>query len=98
MNKLIVAAMLLILSHAALSQKTVTLWQCYDSAAVATPLSGEGALYSEISSLRDKNLSSAWLPSLDINGSFVYNSDILDIAQIYGQLPIPPEVIPVNTA
>ncbi len=94
MKKLIVAAMLLTLSLAALPQKTVTLWQCYDSAAVATPLSGEGVLYSEVSALRDKNLSSAWLPALDINGSFVYNSDILDIAQIYGQLPIPPEVIP----
>ena len=94
MNKLFVAALLLILSHEALSQKTVTLWQCYDSAAVATPLSGEGALYSEVSALRDKNLSSAWLPSLDVNGSFVYNSDILDIEQIYGQLPVPPGVIP----
>ena len=94
MNKLIVAAMLLTLSHAALPQKTVTLWQCYDSAAVVTPLSGEVALYSEVSALRDKNLASAWLPALDINGSFVYNSDILDIAQIYGQLPVPPEVIP----
>jgi outer membrane protein TolC len=94
MNKLIVAAVLLTLSLAALPQKTVTLWQCYDSAAVATPLSGEGVLYSEVSALRDKNLSSAWLPALDINGSFVYNSDILDIAQIYGQLPVPPEVIP----
>lgn len=94
MNKLFVAAMLLILSHAALSQKTVTLWQCYDSAAVATPLSGEGALYTEMSSLRDQNLSAAYLPTLDLNGNFVYNSDILDIAQIYGQLPIPPEAIP----
>ena len=94
MNKLIVAAMLLTLSHAALPQKTVTLWQCYDSAAAVTPLSGEAALYSEASALRDKNLASAWLPALDINGSFVYNSDILDIAQIYGQLPVPPEVIP----
>lgn len=94
MNKLFVATILFALSHAALSQKTVTLWQCYDSAAVATPLSGEGALYSEVSALRDKNLSAAWLPALDVNGSFVYNSDILDIAQIYGQLPIPPGVIP----
>ncbi len=94
MNKLIVAAMLLSLSHAAFSQKTVTLWQCYDSAAVATPLSGEGALYSEVSALRDKNLSAAYLPTLDLNGNFVYNSDILDIAQIYGQLPVPPGVIP----
>jgi outer membrane protein TolC len=94
MNKLIVAALLLALSHASLSQKIVTLWQCYDSAAVATPLSGEGALYTEMSSLRDQNLSAAYLPTLDLNGNFVYNSDILDIAQIYGQLPIPPEVIP----
>jgi outer membrane protein TolC len=94
MNKIIIAAMLLVLPLAALPQKTVTLWQCYDSAAVATPLSGEGALYAEVSALRDKNLSSAWLPGLDINGSFVYNSDILDIAQIYGQLPVPPEVVP----
>ncbi len=87
MNKLIVAAMLLILSHAALSQKTVTLWQCYDSAAVATPLSGEGALYSEVSALRDQEPVVSLAASLDVNGSFVYNSDILDIAQIYGQLP-----------
>ncbi len=94
MNKLIVAAMMLTLSHSVLSQKTVTLWQCYDSAAVATPLSGEGALYTEMSSLRDQNLSAAYLPTLDLNGNFVYNSDILDIAQIYGQLPIPPEAIP----
>jgi outer membrane protein TolC len=94
MNKLIVAAMLLILSHASIAQKIVTLWQCYDSAAVATPLSDEAALYTEISLLRDKNLSAAYLPALDLNGNFVYNSDILDIAQIYGQLPVSPEVIP----
>jgi outer membrane protein TolC len=94
MNKLIVAAILLPLSHAALSQKVVTLWQCYDSAAVATPLSGEGALFTEMSSLRDQNLASAYLPTLDLNGSFVYNSDILDIAQIYGQQQVPPGMIP----
>ncbi len=94
MNKLLTAALLLAISHTASAQKTVTLWQCYDSAAVATPLSGEGALYSEMSSLRDRNLAAAYLPALDLNGNFVYNSDILDIAQIYGQLPIPTEVIP----
>jgi len=94
MNKLLTAALLLAISHTALAQKTVTLWQCYDSAAVATPLSGEGALYTEMSSLRDRNLAAAYLPALDLNGNFVYNSDILDIAQIYGQLPIPTDVIP----
>lgn len=94
MNKLLIATLLLAVTHGSIAQKTVTLWQCYDSAAVVTPLSGEGALYTEMSSLRDRNLAAAYLPALDLNGNFVYNSDILDIAQIYGQLPIPTEVIP----
>ncbi|MGB8357141.1 MAG: TolC family protein [Bacteroidales bacterium] len=94
MKKIIPALLLLTLSLVAVPQKTVTLWQCYDSAATATPLSGEAALYTEISGLHDRNLSSAWLPSLDVNGNFVYNSDILNIKQIFGQLPIPPGVIP----
>jgi len=94
MNKLIVAAMLLALSHAALSQKTVTLWQCYDSAVVASPLSGEAALYSEMSSLRDQNLASVWLPSLDLNGSFSYQSDVADITKMLGAIPVPPGSLP----
>jgi len=94
MNKLIVAAMLLALSHAALSQKIVTLWQCYDSAAVATPLSGEGALYAEMSSLRDQNLAAAWMPSLDLNGSFSYQSDVANITKMLGSIPLPPGSLP----
>src|SRR5665647_46673 len=94
MNKLIVAAMLLALSHAALPQKIVTLWQCYDSAAVATPLSGEGVLYSEMSSLRNQNLASAWLPSLDLNSSFSYQSDVADITKMLGSIPLPPGSLP----
>lgn len=94
MNKMIVAAMLLALSHTALSQKIVTLWQCYDSAAVATPLSGEGVLYSEMSSLRNQNLASAWLPSLDLNGSFSYQSDVADITKMLGSIPLPPGSLP----
>ena len=94
MNKLILAVMLLSLTHAAISQKIVTLWQCYDSAAVATPLSGEGALYSEMSSLRNQNLASAWLPSLDLNGSFSYQSDVADITKMLGTIPLPPGSLP----
>jgi outer membrane protein TolC len=94
MNKLIVAAMLLTLSNASFSQKIVTLWQCYDSAAVATPLSGEGALYSEMSSLRNQNLASAWLPSLDLNGSFSYQSDVTDMTKMLGSIPLAPGSLP----
>lgn len=95
MKRIFAVAMLLLSLTVTWSQRSVTLWECYDSAAVATPLSGEQALYTEMSTLRDRNLASAYLPALDLNGSFVYNSDILDIAEIYGQLPIPPGVIPV---
>ncbi len=95
MKRIFAVAMLLLSLTVTWSQTSVTLWQCYDSAAVATPLSGEQVLLTEMSSLRDRNLASAYLPALDLNGSFVYNSDILDIAEIYGQLPVPPGVIPV---
>ncbi|HZM13582.1 MAG TPA: TolC family protein, partial [Bacteroidales bacterium] len=94
MNNLIIAAMLLTLSNASFSQKIVTLWQCYDSAAVATPLSGEGVLYSEMSSLRNQNLASAWLPLLDLNGSFSYQSDVADITKMLGSIPLVPGSLP----
>src|SRR5659263_310555 len=94
MNNLIIAAMLLTLSNASFSQKIVTLWQCYDSAAVATPLSGEGVLYSEMSSLRNQNLASAWLPLLDLNGSFSYQSDVADITKMLGSIPLAPGSLP----
>ena len=76
------------------SQKTVTLWQCYDSAASATPLAREVALYSEMSVLRDRNLSVAFLPILDLNGNAVYISDIPDLSAVMGSLPLPAGAIP----
>jgi outer membrane protein TolC len=94
MKKIALAAMLLSIFNAAVSQKIVTLWQCYDSAAVTTPLAGEGDLYSQVSALHDQNLSSAWLPSLDLNGSFTYQSDIVDMASLLGSLSIPAGVLP----
>ena len=94
MKKMILAAMVLSMSHAAVSQQIVTLWQCYDSAAAVTVLSGERPVYSEISALRDQNIASAWLPSLDINGSLTYQSDIVDMSKIIGSLPVPPGSLP----
>lgn len=76
------------------SQRSLTLWQCYDSAAVASPLSGEGDLYRQMTLLRDQNLVSAWLPSLDLGGSFIYQSDVVDMSQLLGSLPVPPGSLP----
>ncbi|HUW94102.1 MAG TPA: TolC family protein [Bacteroidales bacterium] len=94
MKKVLLTALFLVSLSAAQAQKIVTLWQCYDSAAAVTPLAREAALYSEISSLRDQNLAASYLPNPDLNGSFIYNSDIPDLSGLLGSLPIPPGSVP----
>ena len=94
MKKIFCAAFLLVSLSAADGQRIVTLQQCYDSAAAATPLAREAAIFSEISSLRDRNLAAAYLPVIDLNGSFVYNSDIPDLSGMFGALPVPPGSLP----
>jgi outer membrane protein TolC len=71
------------------AQKILTLKECYDRAATTNVLAGEKDAYSNISKIRDENLSKEWLPSLDANGSFVYNSSVIDMGSILGSLPIP---------
>lgn len=79
---------------AAWSQQSVTLWQCYDSAAITTPLSGERELYRQITILRDQNLSSAWMPTLDLGSSFAWQSDVVDMSELLSSLPVPPGSFP----
>jgi len=94
MKRLITASLLLVMAAAAWSQKSVTIWQCYDSAAITTSLSGESDLYGAMSELHDRNLASAWLPSLDLNGSFSYQSDVVDMSDMFSSLPIDPGILP----
>jgi len=94
MKRLITASLILGMAAAAWSQKSVTLWQCYDSAAVSTSLSGENDLYGAMADLRDRNLAAAWLPSLDLNGSFSYQSDVVDMSDLLSSLPVPAGSLP----
>ena len=94
MRREIITVALVVCSCLASAQKSVTLWECYDSAATASPLAGERALYTEMSSLRERNLATGYMPSLDLNGSFVYNSDVVDMSDMLGSLPIPPGSLP----
>src|SRR5674476_58761 len=71
------------------AQKILTLKECYDMAVSATALSGEKASYSDISKLKDVNLAKGWLPTLDANSSFIYNSSVIDMSSVLGSLPIP---------
>ena len=72
-----------------LPQKIITLKECYELAVTATALSGEKEAYSSIYKIKDENLAKGWLPTLDANGSFVYNSSVIDIGSSLGSLPIP---------
>jgi outer membrane protein TolC len=70
-------------------QKILTLKECYDKAAKNNVLAGEIKSYSDISKLKDENLAKSWLPTLDANGSFVYNSSVIDMSGVLGSLPLP---------
>lgn len=71
------------------SQKSVTLKECYDKALIVNSLANDKQIYNSIWELRDENISKNWLPSLDANGSFVYNSSVIDLSNVLGTLPIP---------
>jgi outer membrane protein TolC len=86
---LILITLIFVWSSALFAQKILTLKQCYDQALSANPLAGEKDAYYEISKLKDKNLSKGWLPTLDANGSILYNSSVIDMSSALGSLPIP---------
>lgn len=76
------------------AQKSITLQQCYDSATAVTPLAGERELYSQMTRLREENLNVTWLPSLDLNGNFAWQSDVVDLSEMLGSVPLPPGSLP----
>ena len=77
------------------AQKILTLKECYNLAESANVLAGEKEAYSNISRIKDDNLSKGWLPTLDANGSFVYNSSVVDMSSVLGSLPIPVTIKPL---
>lgn len=70
-------------------QNTITLTECFESASKTTALAQEDLLNNEISSLNEKNLSSGWMPSLNLNAAVTYNSDVPDLSNILGSVPVP---------
>ena len=71
------------------AQKLLTLKECYELAMTSNAIAGEKAAYSQISQLKDNNLTKGWFPTLDANGSLFYNSSVVDIGSALGSLPIP---------
>jgi len=89
-KKVLILLTVIILEPAILqAQKIMTLKECYDNAYTANALAGEKSAYSDISRLKDANIVKGWLPSLDANGSLIYNSSVVDMSGVLGGLPIP---------
>jgi outer membrane protein TolC len=94
MKRTVIFIVLLAILCGAGAQIRVTLEQCYDAAAAFSPLSGEREIYSGMTLLRDRNLAASWLPSLDLGGSFNYQSDVVDMSELLGSIPIPAGSLP----
>jgi len=86
--KLLIISILLV-PVSVFSQKVVTLQECYEKAYSVAPVAGEKKTYFDIWHLKDKNLSKGWLPTLDANGGFIYNSSVVDMTDVLGTLPVP---------
>ncbi len=71
------------------AQGILTLKACYDHAAEKSALAAEKKSWADIWELKDKNLLKSWLPTLDANGTILYNSSVVDISDMLGSLPIP---------
>jgi outer membrane protein TolC len=71
------------------AQKVLTLRECYDKAMISNPIAGEKEAYSSVWELKDKNLSKNWLPTVDANGSLLYNSVVVDLGYMFESLPVP---------
>ena len=91
MKRKVLISIILLILPAVISnaQKIITLKECYDHAAATNALAGEKSGYSDISRLKDENLAKGWLPTLDANGSLIYNSSVIDMSSVLGSLPIP---------
>jgi len=85
MKRIILSVQLLMfMLMPAVSQRSLTLKECYDSLSVNTPSASEKEYLSTISSLKERNLGVSYLPTVDLNGSYIYNSDVVDMSQMLG--------------
>lgn len=88
-NFLLLQSLLCLVCVSAPAQQIITLKECYDSATKTSPLNSETLVYDKIRQLKEDNLTKGWLPSIDANGSFIYNTSVIDLTEAIGSLPLP---------
>ena len=70
---------------------TLTLFECHEKVIQAEPRFRQLALLEIQSDLKTKNIDINWLPSLDINGSYTWQSEVVELADA---IPIPGISVP----
>lgn len=73
----------------ALSQRVVTIGECYRGAYTVTALNAEKGIYERMAQLKEGNATKNWFPTVDINGNFAYHSEVVDLNELMGKLPLP---------
>lgn len=71
------------------AQETMTLAECIEKASANHKLAMEKERYAAISDLSSQILRKAWMPVADLGASFVYNSDVVDLAGTLSGIPVP---------
>ena len=65
---------------------TLTLFECHEKVILADPQHRQLALLETQNDLKTKNIAVSWLPTLDVNGSYTYQSEVVELADV---IPIP---------
>jgi outer membrane protein TolC len=91
MKRLVIVAVLTLFMALATAdgQDSVTLSHCFASAASNHSLTLEKERYSAIFDLTSQILQKIWYPSADASGSYLYNSDVVDMSGIFASVPVP---------
>ena len=70
---------------------TLTLFECHEKVIQADPQYRQLVLLETQNELKTKNISINWLPSLDVNGSYTWQSEVVELGDA---IPIPGIAVP----
>lgn len=91
MNKTIISLFVAILSLTGFisAQEAFTLQGCYNDAITSHPLNKQIQTQQEIWRLNDKTILSGWYPTINANANITYNTNVVDMNDLFESLPIP---------
>ncbi len=86
---IVIQVVILVILQPVLPQKVLDLEECYQMALQTNSLNKEKETFNDIWKLKDENLAKGWLPTLDANASFMYNSEVVDMSGAFASIPVP---------